>query len=113
MVGWLVISPRDMPRSISDILYRIYRAKILFALDKDLNEELSWLNDVSLKYLKNYQIWYVDHRQAPTPESHEREKAREKKSPKTNLTTQTGTTAKSCYHQKHTFQHSHPKKQTS
>ncbi|KAJ6180480.1 hypothetical protein N7519_010941 [Penicillium mononematosum] len=39
----------------------IYRAKILFALDKDLNEELNWLNDVSLKYLKNYQIWH--HRQ--------------------------------------------------
>ncbi|KAJ5977253.1 hypothetical protein PENPOL_c007G05166 [Penicillium polonicum] len=39
----------------------IYRAKILFALEKDLNEELSWLNDVSLKYLKNYQIWH--HRQ--------------------------------------------------
>ncbi|KGO45026.1 Protein prenyltransferase, alpha subunit [Penicillium expansum] len=39
----------------------IYRAKILFSLEKDLNEELSWLNDVSLKYLKNYQIWH--HRQ--------------------------------------------------
>ncbi|KAJ5473400.1 hypothetical protein N7475_002966 [Penicillium sp. IBT 31633x] len=39
----------------------IYRAKILFALNKDLNEELKWLNDVSLKYLKNYQIWH--HRQ--------------------------------------------------
>ncbi|KAJ5170482.1 Protein prenyltransferase alpha subunit [Penicillium coprophilum] len=39
----------------------IYRAKILFALEKDLNEELSWLNEVSLKYLKNYQIWH--HRQ--------------------------------------------------
>ncbi|KAJ5309015.1 hypothetical protein N7508_004394, partial [Penicillium antarcticum] len=39
----------------------IYRAKILFALDKDLNKELEWLNDVSLKYLKNYQIWH--HRQ--------------------------------------------------
>lgn len=38
--------------------YRIYRAKILFALDKDLLEELEWLNGVSLKYLKNYQIWY-------------------------------------------------------
>jgi hypothetical protein len=50
-----------MPYCISDILYRIYRAKILFALEKDLNEELSWLNDVSLKYLKNYQIWYVDY----------------------------------------------------
>lgn len=32
--------------------------KILFALDKDLTEELNWLNGVSLKYLKNYQIWY-------------------------------------------------------
>ncbi|KAJ5145030.1 CAAX geranylgeranyltransferase alpha subunit [Penicillium atrosanguineum] len=39
----------------------IYRAKILFALDKDLLEELEWLNGVSLKYLKNYQIW--SHRQ--------------------------------------------------
>ncbi|KAA8649061.1 hypothetical protein EYZ11_003695 [Aspergillus tanneri] len=39
----------------------IYRAKILFALEKDLNEELEWLNRVSFKYLKNYQIW--QHRQ--------------------------------------------------
>ncbi|KAJ5480830.1 Protein farnesyltransferase/geranylgeranyltransferase type-1 subunit alpha [Penicillium diatomitis] len=39
----------------------IYRARILFALDKDLLEELDWLNGVSLKYLKNYQIWH--HRQ--------------------------------------------------
>ncbi|KAL4810952.1 hypothetical protein BDV18DRAFT_3820 [Aspergillus unguis] len=39
----------------------IYRAKILFALNKDLIEELEWLNGVSLKYLKNYQIWH--HRQ--------------------------------------------------
>lgn len=37
---------------------RLYRAKILFALDKDLTQELAWLNKVSLKYLKNYQIWY-------------------------------------------------------
>lgn len=39
----------------------IYRAKILFALNKDLLDELAWLNGVSLKYLKNYQIWH--HRQ--------------------------------------------------
>ncbi|RAL08945.1 bifunctional protein farnesyltransferase/protein geranylgeranyltransferase [Aspergillus homomorphus CBS 101889] len=39
----------------------IYRAKILFTLEKDLQEELEWLNGVSLKYLKNYQIWH--HRQ--------------------------------------------------
>lgn len=38
-------------------LNRIYRAKIVFALEKDLIEELEWLNRVSLKYLKNYQIW--------------------------------------------------------
>ncbi|KAJ5090728.1 Protein farnesyltransferase/geranylgeranyltransferase type-1 subunit alpha [Penicillium argentinense] len=46
----------------------IYRAKILFALDKDLFEELEWLNGVSLKYLKNYQIWSVS--QAPPPSPH-------------------------------------------
>ncbi|PYI06566.1 CaaX farnesyltransferase alpha subunit [Aspergillus sclerotiicarbonarius CBS 121057] len=39
----------------------IYRAKILIALEKDLKDELEWLNGVSLKYLKNYQIWH--HRQ--------------------------------------------------
>ncbi|KAL2870879.1 bifunctional protein farnesyltransferase/protein geranylgeranyltransferase [Aspergillus lucknowensis] len=39
----------------------IYRAKIIFALNKDRNGELEWLNGVSLKYLKNYQIWH--HRQ--------------------------------------------------
>ncbi|KAL4929939.1 bifunctional protein farnesyltransferase/protein geranylgeranyltransferase [Aspergillus undulatus] len=39
----------------------IYRAKIVFALGKDLIEELEWLNRFSLKYLKNYQIWH--HRQ--------------------------------------------------
>jgi protein farnesyltransferase/geranylgeranyltransferase type-1 subunit alpha len=38
-------------------LCRIYRAKILFALGKDLNEEIEWLNKVALKHLKNYQIW--------------------------------------------------------
>ncbi|KAJ6161375.1 Protein prenyltransferase alpha subunit [Penicillium chermesinum] len=37
----------------------IYRAKILFALNKSLEEEMAWLNKVSLKYLKNYQIWLV------------------------------------------------------
>lgn len=39
---------------------RIYRAKILFALEKSLEEEMTWLNQVSLKYLKNYQIWSVN-----------------------------------------------------
>lgn len=61
---------------------RIYRAKILFALEKDLLEELEWLNGVSLTYLKNYQIWYIhphpklrhtnssNIRQAPPPSPH-------------------------------------------
>jgi len=44
---------------VTDYVDRIYRAKILFALEKDLLEELEWLNGVSLTYLKNYQIWYV------------------------------------------------------
>ncbi|KAJ5622225.1 Protein prenyltransferase alpha subunit [Penicillium herquei] len=39
----------------------IYRAKILFALEKSLEDEVAWLNQVALKYLKNYQIWH--HRQ--------------------------------------------------
>ncbi|KAE8320358.1 hypothetical protein BDV41DRAFT_10600 [Aspergillus transmontanensis] len=38
-----------------------YRVKNLFALKKDLTEEFEWLNKMSLKYLKNYQIWH--HRQ--------------------------------------------------
>ena len=38
---------------------RNYRAKILFALDKNLEEELAWLNKISLNFLKNYQIWLV------------------------------------------------------
>jgi hypothetical protein len=50
--------------------------------------------------------------QAPTPGSHEEAK-KARKFQKKNLTAQTGTTARSCYHQKHTSQHSHPKKQTS
>ncbi|KAL1965940.1 hypothetical protein VTN77DRAFT_5073 [Rasamsonia byssochlamydoides] len=39
----------------------LYRAKILFALNKNLDDEITWLNKVSLTYLKNYQIWH--HRQ--------------------------------------------------
>ncbi|KAH8693700.1 protein farnesyltransferase alpha subunit [Talaromyces proteolyticus] len=39
----------------------LYRSKILFALQKNLKDEIAWLNKVSLRYLKNYQIWH--HRQ--------------------------------------------------
>ncbi|KAI9671572.1 MAG: CAAX geranylgeranyltransferase alpha subunit [Caeruleum heppii] len=39
----------------------LYRAKCLFELDKDLGEEMRWLNGVALRWQKNYQIWH--HRQ--------------------------------------------------
>src|SRR5690606_30997074 len=38
--------------------HRLYRFKILKSLGKDLNQELAWVNKVSLEHLKNYQIWY-------------------------------------------------------
>jgi protein farnesyltransferase/geranylgeranyltransferase type-1 subunit alpha len=41
------------------IYYRLYRFKILTSLGKDLNDELAWVNKVSLEHLKNYQIWYA------------------------------------------------------
>ncbi|KAG8533205.1 uncharacterized protein KY384_001988 [Bacidia gigantensis] len=37
------------------------KADTLFVLKKDLLQELEWLNKISLKHLKNYQIWH--HRQ--------------------------------------------------
>eukprot|EP00611_Tribonema_gayanum_P004194 TRINITY_DN13387_c0_g1_i2.p1 TRINITY_DN13387_c0_g1~~TRINITY_DN13387_c0_g1_i2.p1 ORF type:complete len:328 (+),score=102.11 TRINITY_DN13387_c0_g1_i2:44-985(+) len=39
-----------------------YRRRCLFALNKDLAEELSYVRDVALSNPKNYQIWY--HRRA-------------------------------------------------
>ncbi|KAE8351895.1 hypothetical protein BDV28DRAFT_10659 [Aspergillus coremiiformis] len=39
----------------------IYRVQNLLALKKDFTEEFEWLNKMSLKHLKNYQIWH--HRQ--------------------------------------------------
>lgn len=36
----------------------LYRAKIIREMDKDILEELVWLEGVSRKSLKNYQIWY-------------------------------------------------------
>ncbi|KAG8624031.1 hypothetical protein KVT40_009007 [Elsinoe batatas] len=39
----------------------LYRAKILSSLDLDLNEEITWLNNIALRHQKNYQIWH--HRQ--------------------------------------------------
>ena len=38
---------------------RLYRASIVFEIERDLLSELEWLNPISLKYLKNYQIWYL------------------------------------------------------
>lgn len=44
----------------------LYRAKLLFALNSDLKEELAWLSQTALDHQKNYQIWHhrnliVDH----------------------------------------------------
>jgi protein farnesyltransferase/geranylgeranyltransferase type-1 subunit alpha len=36
----------------------LYRAKIIREMGKDVLEELEWLDGVSRKSLKNYQIWY-------------------------------------------------------
>ncbi|KAF2769328.1 protein prenylyltransferase [Teratosphaeria nubilosa] len=36
----------------------LYRAKCLFALDADLEQELEWLDEVALGHQKNYQIWH-------------------------------------------------------
>ena len=36
----------------------LYRADTIFALKKDLLQELEWLNRISLRFLKNYQIWH-------------------------------------------------------
>ena len=41
--------------------YRLYRAKVLFAINASLRDEIAWLNPTALKHLKNYQIWH--HRQ--------------------------------------------------
>lgn len=40
---------------------RLYRAKILFAIDADLRQEVEWMNETALAHQKNYQIWH--HRQ--------------------------------------------------
>lgn len=48
-------------------MLRLYRANTLFELQKqnqsnleeDILDELKWLDGISLKHLKNYQIWYM------------------------------------------------------
>lgn len=40
---------------------RLYRAETINVLSSDLHAEIEWLNEVALKYIKNYQIWH--HRQ--------------------------------------------------
>jgi protein farnesyltransferase/geranylgeranyltransferase type-1 subunit alpha len=36
----------------------LYRARVLFALNSDLRQELEWLNETALDHQKNYQIWH-------------------------------------------------------
>lgn len=38
---------------------RIYRADILFTLQKDLLQELEWVDTIAVKNIKNFQIWYL------------------------------------------------------
>ena len=45
---------------------RLYRTKVLRALKQDPHQELEWLNELSLKHLKNYQIWYAPTYEAPS-----------------------------------------------
>ena len=45
--------------SLGIMIYRLYRASVLFFLESDLLQELAWLDEISLQHLKNYQIWYV------------------------------------------------------
>ena len=40
---------------------RLFRAKALSTLETSLLDEITWLNQIALKHLKNYQIWH--HRQ--------------------------------------------------
>lgn len=37
----------------------LYRAKIVQEMGKDIVAELAWLEGVSKRSLKNYQIWYL------------------------------------------------------
>lgn len=37
---------------------RNYRQDVLFALNKDLNEELDYIDEIAADQAKNYQIWY-------------------------------------------------------
>jgi len=39
----------------------LYRARVVFNINRDLREEIDWLNPTALQHLKNYQIWH--HRQ--------------------------------------------------
>ncbi|KAI9739758.1 MAG: CAAX geranylgeranyltransferase alpha subunit [Cirrosporium novae-zelandiae] len=39
----------------------LYRAKIVASIHRPVQEELEWLNAVSLEHLKNYQIWHHRH----------------------------------------------------
>lgn len=36
----------------------LYRAKVLFHINYDLQKELEWLNETALQHQKNYQIWH-------------------------------------------------------
>ena len=39
----------------------MYRASIVFALQRSIPDEIAWLDEIALDYLKNYQIWHHRH----------------------------------------------------
>ena len=55
---WYLLAASLGSRQILMCFDRLYRVDNLFALEKNLLQELEWLNSIALKHLKNYQIWY-------------------------------------------------------
>lgn len=58
---WYVLTKKVSKAGHLQVHGRLYRADILFTLQKELLQELEWLNRISLKHIKNFQIWYCWH----------------------------------------------------
>ena len=52
-------------RKVADLFGRLYRANILLYLQKDLLQELEWLNTIAIQNIKNFQIWYLSNFKVP------------------------------------------------
>lgn len=51
--------------NVADLFGRLYRADILLILQKDLLQELEWLNTIAIQNIKNFQIWYLSNFELP------------------------------------------------